>query len=46
VARAKSDPETTDLYGDVYANNLEAEIRGTVPFEHHPHEVIGKPVNV
>ncbi|CAG0913101.1 unnamed protein product [Notodromas monacha] len=46
VARARADPETTDLYGDVYSNCLEEEIRGTVPFEKHPHQVIGKPLNL
>jgi pyruvate dehydrogenase E1 component alpha subunit len=46
VKKAKSDPETKDLYGDVYHNCLESGIRGTVPFEYHPHENIGKTCNL
>jgi pyruvate dehydrogenase E1 component alpha subunit len=48
VKLAKSDAEIPleELYGDVYSNPLENEIRGTTPFTHHVHKKIRQPVNL
>ncbi len=40
VKKAKSDTEidSSELYNDVYENNVEGKIRGLVPWEVHEHK--------
>ncbi|XP_046667981.1 pyruvate dehydrogenase E1 component subunit alpha type II, mitochondrial-like isoform X2 [Homalodisca vitripennis] len=48
VKQAKSDAEVgmDDLAGDIYVNNLEGKIRGTVPWHQLEHKRIGTAANV
>ena len=47
VKKAKSDPEIElkELYYDIYENNLQGKIRGTVPWENHEHKKTQKALN-
>ena len=48
VRVAKSEPEIgiEELYGDIYANPLEDDIRGITPFTQHKHITVNKPKNI
>lgn len=48
VKKAKADGEidSSELYNDVYENNLEGELRGLLPWETHTHKKTQKAINV
>jgi pyruvate dehydrogenase E1 component subunit alpha len=48
VKSAREDPEIPleELYGDVYVNPLEQEIRGITPFTTHLHQKVRSPLNL
>jgi len=48
VKKAKSDTEIdgSELYNDVYENNLHGKLRGLLPWELHEHKKTQKAINV
>lgn len=48
LKKARADPEIglEELTGDIYAEPLESDIRGTTPFNSYPHKRIGKAINL
>jgi len=48
VKRAKSDSEidASELFNDVYENNLQGKIRGLTPWARHDHKKTQKAINV
>ena len=45
-ARTDAEIDVSELYNDVYENNLEGKIRGLVPWERHEHRKTQQALNV
>lgn len=45
IAKTEAEVGMDDLAGDIYVNNLEGKIRGTVPWVHYEHKRFGPAVN-
>lgn len=46
IAKAEAEVGMDELAGDIYVNNLEGKIRGTLPWQMLEHKRIGPAVNV
>lgn len=46
IAKSECEVGPEELTGDIYCNNLEPYIRGTIPWDKHKHIRIGAAVNI